>query len=44
MFNELLEVEFALAIVVAGFFALLFKIFRKKNKRVSSEDEDTHWI
>ncbi|MBB2146797.1 hypothetical protein GM921_14940 [Pedobacter sp. LMG 31464] len=42
--DMLLDVEFALALVVAGCFALVVKIYRKKNKRSEKEDEDTNWI
>ena len=39
-----LQVEFALALVLAGMIAVAFRVFRKKNKRSGSNDEDAHWI
>ncbi len=40
----LIEVEFALALVLAGFLALLIKRVRKKKKGKVIEDDHTHWI
>jgi hypothetical protein len=39
-----IELEFALALVIAGFLAIAVKRLRRKKKSMVIEDDETHWI